>query len=300
MITGVHAALTGGALIGGGLGTLLWRMAPIHPEAGAALERLSSEPARPISESAASRDARERLGLWAIRVLPAVTWARTPVRELAMIRMPLIRFYGEKVLFALVGGSIAPTLTILMSVLGWQLPLFVPVAGSFGLAGVLFFIPDYNVRDDAKKARAEFRRALGAYIDLVALERNAGSGPRQALEIAAEVGDSWVFQRLAEELARSRWSGQSPWAALQQLAQELNLPELNDTADIMRLSGEQGAQVYRNLRSRSAGLRAAMLSAELSKANEIVERMSIPMSLLGVIFMAILVAPSLLRVLGVT
>jgi hypothetical protein len=35
-----------------------------------------------------------------------------------------------------------------------------------------------------------------------------------------------------------------------------------------------------------------------AKANEVGERMSIPMSLLGVIFMAILVAPALLRVMG--
>jgi hypothetical protein len=45
-------------------------------------------------------------------------------------------------------------------------------------------------------------------------------------------------------------------------------------------------------------MRAAMLTAELAKANEVGERMSIPMSLLGVIFMAILVAPALLRVMG--
>jgi hypothetical protein len=42
-----------------------------------------------------------------------------------------------------------------------------------------------------------------------------------------------------------------------------------DLADIMRLSGQEGAQVYSNLRARSAGMRAAMLNAELAKANEI-------------------------------
>jgi hypothetical protein len=118
------------------------------------------------------------------------------------------------------------------------------------------------------------------------------------MEVAAAVGDSWVFRRLDEELARSRWSGQAPWEALHALADELGLPELDDFADIMRLSGEQGAQIYGNLRARSASMRTAMLNTELAKANEVGERMSIPMSLLGVIFLAILVAPSLLRVLG--
>ena len=149
--------------------------------------------------------------------------------------------------------------------------------------------------DDAKKARAEFSRALGAYIDLVALERASGSGARQAMEVAATVGDSWVFRRLAEELARSRWSGVAPWEALHTLGTELGLPELDDLADIMRLSGEEGAQIYANLRARSAGMRSAMLHHELGQANAINERLSIPMSLLGAIFLAMLVAPALLR-----
>ena len=125
-----------------------------------------------------------------------------------------------------------------------------PVVATLALGVGMFFLPDYNVRDDAKKARAEFARALAAYIDLVALERNSGSGPRQAMEVAAEVGDSWVFRRLTEELARTRWSGVAPWEALHALADELGLAELDDLADIMRLSGEEGAQIYTNLRAR--------------------------------------------------
>ena len=162
----------------------------------------------------------------------------------------------------------------------------------------MFLLPDYNARDDAKTARAEFARALGAYIDLVALERHNGAGPRQAMEAAAAIGDSWVFRRLSEELARTRWSGLTPWEALRSLADELGLPELDDLADIMRLSGEEGAQVYASLRARSAAMRTAMLNTEKARANEVAERMSIPMSLLGVIFLAILVTPALLRVIG--
>ena len=117
------------------------------------------------------------------------------------------------------------------------------------------------------------------------------------MESAAEVGDSWVFQRIGEELARSRWSGLAPWDALHDLSEELGLPELDDLADIMRLTRE-GSQVYDNLRARSTALRAAMLNTERATANATSERMNMPMSLLGVVFMAILVAPSLLRVMA--
>jgi hypothetical protein len=300
MTTGLQAMLLAGALLGLGAALLVWRLAPAQPDLADALDRLSPRPARRPAGPPADSDARDRLGRWAMTRLPAGVWGAPPTRELAILRIPVSRFYGEKVLFALLGLAIPPLLTGFFALLGLRLPFVVPVLATAGLAAGMFFLPDYNARDLAKTARVEFTRALGAYIDLVALERNAGSGPRQAMEVAARVGDSWVFTRLAEELARSRWSGLAPWEALRALADELALPELEDLADIMRLSGEEGAQVYDNLRARSAAMRTALLNAEKAKAGETVERMSIPMSLLGVIFLAILTAPALLRLLDGT
>jgi Flp pilus assembly protein TadB len=302
MATGLQLALVAGALVGLGVALLVWRLAPADPDLGDALQRLSPEHAkrRSVEATHTASDTRERLGVWGMKTLPAGAWGTIPVKELAILRIPISRYYGEKIMFALLGLAIPPLLTTFFTLLGARLPIFIPAVATLGLATVMFFLPNYNVRDDAKKARAEFSRALGAYIDFVALERNAGAGPRQAMEVAAGVGDSWVFRRLSEELARTRWSGLTPWDALHGLALELGLPELDDLADIMRLSGEEGAQIYRSLRARSSGMRSAMLATEKGKANEVGEKMSIPMSLLGVIFLAILVAPALLRVIGGT
>ena len=112
---------------------------------------------------------------------------------------------------------------------------------------------------------------------------------------AAEVGDTWVFKRIERELRRARYMTRAPWDSLHALADELGVPELDDLADIMQQSGQDGSQIYTNLRARAAALRSAMLSAEVGKANAASERMYIPASLLGVVFMAILVAPSMLR-----
>ena len=302
-MTGLQLSLLAGALVGAGVAVILLRVAPAHPDLVDALERLSPNYDRRGLDSAGSGEvsgvgSRERLGTWALKTLPAAVWARTPTKELAILRISTVRFYGEKVLYAVVGVLIPPLFAWFLVVLGWTIPLSLPGLATVAFAGFMFWLPDYNVRDEAKKARVDFARALGAYIDLVALERNSGSGSRQAMEVAAAVGDSWVFQRLSEELARSRWSGVPPWDALHELAEDLGLPELDELADMMRLSGEEGAQIYGNLRARAAAMRTAMLNAELARANEIGEKMSIPMSLLGVIFMAILVAPSLLRVMG--
>lgn len=295
MITGLQLAILSGGLTSLGLVLVLARLLPVEPDLADALERVSSTRARPTATAAAAQTSKERLGLWGLRVLPPGLWVRTPSRELALLRISLAQFYGEKLTSAGLGLMIPPALTLLFHSLGLGIPLQIPAVASIGLAAVMFFLPNYNALDEARKARLEFTRALGAYIDLVALERNNGIGVRQAMEAAAEVGDSWVFTRLSEELTRSRWSGLPPWDALHTLAEELGLPELDDFADIMRLSGEEGASVYATLRARSASMRTAMLNDEIAQANAVGERMTIPGSLLGVIFMALLVAPSLLR-----
>ncbi len=293
--------MAAGALLGLGCVLLVARLLPPQVDLADALGRLTpSRHADLESTTGAASSGKERIGVWAIRVLPPGMWVRTPARELALLRISLAKFYGDKLTFAAL-GLVAPSLLgMFFNVLGIGLPIVVPAVASVGLAVVMFFIPNYNAIDDAKRARVEFARALGAYIDLVALERHNGSGVRQAMESAAQVSDSWVFRRLSEELGRSRWSGLPPWDALHALAEELGLPELEDFADIMRLSGEEGAAVYSNLRSRSAAMRTAMLNAEVTQANAVGERMTIPGSLLGVIFMALLVAPSLLRMFSGT
>lgn len=301
MTTGLQLALAGGALIGLGVALIVARLVPAEPDLADALDRLTPGRGRagaPVPDSAAT--GKDRLGLWAIRALPPAVWVRTPTRELSLLRIPVARFYGDKLTSALLGLLIPPLLAFFFDLIGLGFPIALPAIASLGLAVVMFFLPNYNVLDQAKRARLEFARALGAYIDLVALERNSGSGVRQAMEAAAAVGDSWVFTRLSEELTRSRWSGQPPWDALHVLAEELGLPELDDFADIMRLSGEEGVSVYATLRARSAAMRTAMLNDEIAEANAIGERMSIPGSLLGVIFMALLVAPSLLRMFSNT
>ena len=69
------------------------------------------------------------------------------------------------------------------------------------------------------------------------------------------------FRRISEALARSRFSGQQPWDALHDLANQLAVPDLDDLADIMRLCGEEGAQVYDALRAKAEASRNALLAA---------------------------------------
>ncbi len=296
-MTALTIALVAGGLVGLGLAMLLWRLVPAQPDLGAVLDNLAPEAslARPAEIPTAS-DAQDRLGLWVMRTLPVSNVWSTPTRELALLRRTPHRFYGEKALYFLIGLLFPAVASLLFFLFGVRPPIGVPVMASLLLGAGLSFLPDYNVRSDAAKAREEFTRALTAYVDLVALERITGAGPRQAMTSAADVGDSWVFKRIAEELSRSRFNGVPPWDSLTTLSVDLGLPDLAEVSDIMRLSGEDGAAVYQMLRARAASMRAATTNAELAKANAAGERMSVPVSALALIFLLILATPAILRV----
>lgn len=298
-MTGAQSAMLAGSLIGMGCALLLWHAAPAHLDLGQALTRL--DPMRPRARRDTTTDTgrlelKDRIGLAVMRSMPTFGWV--PTTELAMLRMPVHRYWGEKAVFALIGLLFPPLMAALALMANIDMPIAVPAFASILLAIGFSFIPDYNVRSDAKNARGEFSLALNAYVDMVALERNAGASPRQALEHAAQVGDSWVFTRLEEELARSQWAGVTPWEALEGLATELMLPELRDLADIMRRSGHEGAAVYESLRARSQSMRTATLNRELAKSHEVAEKMTFPITALGLIFMVLLLVPALLRIIG--
>ena len=303
-MTGLQLALAGGTLIGLGFALLVWRLAPSDPDLVDALDRFSPDrvvPRRGVGEDAGGGGAEspaslvDRVGVWALKHVPGGAWGNVPRKDLAVLQISETRFYGEKVVWAFLGLAMPPLLATFFTLIGLPLPFAIPTFGSLALAALFWFMPNYNAADDAKNARIEFNRALGAYIDMVATGVRDGASGQQALRAAAEVGDTWVFKRIERELRRARYMTRAPWESLHALADELGIPELDDLADIMQQSGQDGSQIYTNLRARAAALRSAMLSAEVGKANAASERMYIPASLLGVVFMGILVAPSLLR-----
>jgi Flp pilus assembly protein TadB len=305
-MSGLQLALASGTLIGLGFALLVWRLTPSDPDLVDALDRLSPDRVVP-RRGADALDAEDddaaaeapspvdRIGVWSLKNLPGGAWAHTPRKDLAILQISETRFYGEKVVWALLGLVMPPLLATFFTLIGLPLPFVIPTIGSLALAALFWFMPNYNAADDAKKARIAFNRALGAYIDMVATGVRDGASGQQALRAAAEVGDKWVFKRIERELRRARYMTRAPWDSLHALADELGVPELDDLADIMAQSGQDGSQIYTSLRARAAALRSAMLSAEVGKANAASERMYIPASLLGVVFMAILIAPSMLR-----
>ncbi|MEV4555398.1 hypothetical protein AB0K51_00210 [Kitasatospora sp. NPDC049285] len=290
------AVLAGGAAAGG-LALLFAELRPAPPELGRALDRLHRTPDQ-------HRDAGVEAGLpWYDRIgerslrLPGV---RLPRRELALIGRTPARFMAHKVLFAVLGLALPGYLAAFAALLGESLPIAVPLVVGPLLAALLWLVPDAIVGGEAKEARTEYLHGIAAYLELVALERAADCGPAEALRRAASVGRGTVFRRLRDALERAATDRLPPWDGLDALAEELGLTPLQDVADIMRLSGTDGAAVYDTLRARAKSLRGELLAEELSKANTDSERMVAPGSALTLLMTVLIVFPALYQMLQVT
>ena len=216
--------------------------------------------------------------------------------DLEMVGETPAQLAARKVGYAVVGLAFPPVLSTVMAVIGLSLPFAIPLLASLVFGAVLFAVPDVDLRRRADAVRAEMRRAVCVYLELVALERVADAGASEALERAAEIGDGRAFDLIRDALLRARLFGVPPWRELDRLAVDLKVPELGDVADIVRLSGEDGAAVYATLRARAASLRTALLNADTASANAASEHMVIPVALLGLAFMALLGFPALIRI----
>ncbi|WP_448812102.1 TadC protein [Agromyces bauzanensis] len=291
-------ALAIGAVAGLGIALLIAELAPRRPSLAAALDRLGGVDVVTAPDGS-DADAKSRLGLWGQRHLAGRPGFTVPRRDLMILEKTPTEFFATKLLLLMLLGVLVP---VLLSLVAWATnlgPLFTGGAAllSIPLALVGVLLADTMVRQEAAEARQEAARGVAVYLELVATQRHRGSTAAVALEMSATISDTWVFRRIREVLHQARLSGIQPWDALAQLSEETGVPELNDVADIMRLSGE-GTAVYQPLRKRGQALRVQLLNQEHLEANRLSERMTYPQTLLGVIFLAILVTPPLMQLMA--
>ncbi|MGY1828997.1 type II secretion system F family protein [Geodermatophilus sp. SYSU D01180] len=302
-MSGGQAALIGaGALVGFGVFLLLRAVLVVEqPRLADALARLDGRPAAVPAvpgPPAGDRWARAagRAGTWAAARLP--TGRRAPAQALTLIGWTPEGYAARKVGLAAFGAVFAPLLTAVLGAAGVRLPALVPVAGSLALAVGLFLVVDLVVRDQAAEARAQLRRALCSYLDLVSLRRDASEGPTIALERAAAVGEGWVFRRITDALLTARLAGDPPWDGLRRLAADTGVGELADVADIAVVAAQEGASIAPTLRARAASLRVQLLAEEEAAANTASEKLTAPVALLSIAFLLLFLYPALARLLA--
>jgi hypothetical protein len=288
--------LLAGALVGLGMTLVVAGMHPQVPDLAAAVGRMAAPP--PVAQASAPDGGAVGRASAAVahRVAEALRLDRYAA-DLAITDSSTTRMALEKIGYGLVGLVFPLLMTSILAVSGIAVPFGVPLLAGLALGAGMSLLPEVDLRRRAAVARMEMRRTVCAYLELVALERAADAGAVEALERAAAIGSGPGFRHIRDALLRARLEGRTPWAQLTALADLMAVPELGDVADIMRLSGEDGAAVLPTLRARAASLRTWMLNADVAAANEASERMSIPVALLGVAFMVLLGFPALWRIL---
>lgn len=292
--------LTTGALLGVGVFLVVGSLIPATPGLGATLDRLDGvdEGAAGPQHVALAADASrsERLGAWVHAHTP-IPLGRTQLRTLQLRNTSVAEFYADKAVLAIVGAGLPLVLGFSLTLL-IDITVLVPAGLALVGAGVGWFVPDLLLRRAASTVRSDAGEALFTFFDLVTLERLANLSGTQSLHSAAALSDATLFVQIRAALERARLEQQPPYTELKALADRLNLPEMADIADVMRLD-ETGAALSGALRARVKELRDAHLTRAKIAANEVSERMTVFMVIPSLVFGLIFLVPPMLRlVLG--
>ncbi|MFC0864894.1 type II secretion system protein [Sphaerimonospora cavernae] len=118
-----------------------------------------------------------------------------------------------------------------------------------------------------------------------------GAGPPAA-------GSNWAMERIREALSNARIVGITPWQALGQLGDEINVDELRDLSAALGLVADDGAKVRASLTARAATLRRRELAEVEGKAGERSQSMLVAQLLLCAGFVLFLSFPAAMKMLG--
>ncbi len=237
----------------------------------------------------------DRLGVWGYRRLRVPLTGAT-MQALSMSGRPIADFVAEKLLLALIGLTTPLMLAGTWIALGGGVSM-VPLGLSLACALAGFLLPDIRLRRSAPMLKADAGQALSTFFDLVTLERLANASAAQALQAAANLSDHPLFLKIRTALDRARLQQRPPWQELKALARQIDLPEIADVADVMRLD-EQGASLSHALTARVAEIRDAHLTREKIAAQTVSESMTVWMVVPTMIFGLIFLVPPMLRLAG--
>jgi len=196
------------------------------------------------------------------------------------------------------GLLVPPMLWLLAAGAGVDLPLAVAVlCAALGVLGGLGG-PLVLLLRQARERRRHFRVFIGTFVDLVVLGLAGGVGVEGAMLAASQVSSDWAARRMDRALRRARDSGQSPWAALGRLGEQVGVPELVELSTTLQLAGTEGARIRQSLSARAVALRRHEQADAESEANAVTERLFLPGALLLIGFLVFIGYPAFARILG--
>jgi tight adherence protein C len=216
-------------------------------------------------------------------------------QDLAVTGGTVEQYVGKTTTLALLGFFGPLVILGFFNAVDLGIPLvFGPAAGAV-LAVAMVVVTRQELTDKAKKRRAEFRRTLSVYLDLVAMSMQAGRGHAEALPASATIGTGWAFTHLQDAIDGARFSGTTPWHALGQLGNRFAIRELTDLDSALTLANEDGAKVRATLVARAETLRAERIADAEAAAAQATESMRFALIVMVFAFLTYELYPSVAR-----
>jgi Flp pilus assembly protein TadB len=298
--------ITAGLLgAGTGLGLLLLARG-LRPPRLSLAQTLAALHPTPPSPSADAAGAATSAGGWAVRLgrfgvplLSRLGLPRPRTRtDLALCEKDPAAHTAEQVTAAAAGFVLPVAAAAALSLAGIHLGILIPAWLSLVLAAAGLLLPEHNLREQARRRRAELRTALSGLLDLVVVGLAGGAGVEQALRDGAADPQTWGQLRLQQALHAAQLARVPPWQTLRQLGTDADVPALTELAAALSLAGSEGARVRATLTARAASLREHELSEAEAQAASATEKMSLPVVALFGGFLVFIGFPALSAVLA--
>jgi Flp pilus assembly protein TadB len=294
-------AILAGAVAGGGLFLLAFALIPRRMSLAKQIAALgtSAQAYQPTRRTAGDESEFSRkLGESLARFCAEQGWEFPSLRaNLRLTGKSFESYLATKVLLAFFGLLIVPLFFAALSIVGLHISVLIPVWVALVVAIIFFFLPDVELQQTASKRRKDFRHAVGAFLDLVAMSLAGGRGVPEALMGASEIGGGWAMWLIRDALANARISGHTPWHALGLLGEELKVDELRDLSAALSLVAEDGAKVRESLTARAASLRRKEIAELEGQAGERSQSMLVAQMLMCAGFMLFLIFPAIMALL---
>lgn len=204
---------------------------------------------------------------------------------------------ATKVASGLVFFLLAPLSWSVTTLVGVGLPPTIPAFAALLFGAFGFFLPDLTLASEAAARRRDFRRTVGIFLDLVAMNLAGGRGLPEALLAAASVSDHWSLVRIRQALANARLYGTTPWVALGQLGKEIKVEELQDLSGALLLAADDGAKIRASLSARAATMRRKELNQAEGEEGEKSQSMLIAQMMISTAFLVFLAYPAVAQLL---
>ena len=221
-------------------------------------------------------------------------WTGAWVQPLRLIGRPVDMHVGLLVLTGLV-GLVLPSLVLgTLQVAGLvSIGVWIPAALAIASAALLPLLVHSDAMARSADVAIDLRHQLGAYLDMVTMLLAGNTGYEGALEQAARAGDGLLFRELRRRMREVATTGQSLVRALELVADDYGIVELEQVAATATLSANEGAPVARSLSAKCATLRSTLAAEQEAAARVRNDKITPPLVGMALLFMALIIYPAL-------